>query len=742
MKLKYLFKDGISFKSQNLSGGQNHGVQNQTPINSSQIQSKQNPPEYVKLSVFALEEPDDEMKKDLCKTLQSELDYWVLNKMCTNIEKNTYKATSQQHLERITDEDLTFFRQVSDNTFDYELSLPFVFNFNRTLRENFFFFVKQVFNSNFKAIDVNQTSRGLASESTEAKHLTSQLSFSYIPDAKNFTKKHSDPLHSDMILISRIFFQNSKSNRFGKQNVSLILVEAMYSVRGLDLASSKVTRSNSMGASTIKFPQETSERKNRQIGPTFVFRFYCRGENTEITNYKLSIKTALNDALVYFLSDYVTKIDSCEFVKKINLKRRPAKFRIHEDLNTTKIHRKRHKSTGATELNTNKQFLGMNKTARDSKLGRLLTAQKIIDLNQFNSFVLNNFSHNLFDHKDYEDTLQYFKEPIRILNCVYSNFDSDESETTDSEDEEIALYKVQRSISMEPDLSKISLDKLTNEKTCLKLIYDWLKGINSLNKITSPNPQQGSFVLRKQFLYRTKYNLVNLIKDLESSIKEMCKCEINSNYFSFRKEAGSRESSRHNDSVFMEDDDLDIDDFESLKMSRLGMLSQNLGRGESLLVTLNAEYGGMNSGFSSMSSSMNSSTLVNYARVPSFSNASASTLIQSSSSTANTVINAMMKSVSSTSGDLDSSFSLSNSLTMSSMSVKRTFCYCIVNAKLKNFTFYCFTTESDNYAALKQLLDQTSDLITQRFHLVNNTVLYKFGGLIGDNIIHDLKKVN
>lgn len=51
----------------NPSGG-GSVAQVQTP----QTQQKSNPPEAVKLSVYGLEEPDDEMKKDLCKTLQSE----------------------------------------------------------------------------------------------------------------------------------------------------------------------------------------------------------------------------------------------------------------------------------------------------------------------------------------------------------------------------------------------------------------------------------------------------------------------------------------------------------------------------------------------------------------------------------------------------------------------------------------------------------------------------------------------
>lgn len=96
-----------------------------------------------------------------------------------------------------------------------------------------------------------------------------------------------------------------------------------------------------------------------------------------------------------------------------------------------------------------------------------------------------------------------------------------------------------------------------------------------------------------------------------------------------------------------------------------------------------------------------------------------------------------MKSISSNSGDLESSLSLSSSLA----SLKRTYIYAIVSAKSKFVTFYCFTTETSTHDSIKQLLDQLCETTLQRYHLANNTVLYKFGGLIGDSLIYDLKKV-
>ena len=46
-----------------------------------------------------------------------------------------------------------------------------------------------------------------------------------------------------------------------------------------------------------------------------------------------------------------------------------------------------------------------------------------------------------------------------------------------------------------------------------------------------------------------------------------------------------------------------------------------------------------------------------------------------------------------------------------------------------------------NYDSIKQLLDQAAETIAQRHMLVNNIILYKFGGLIGDNLMYDIKKV-
>lgn len=110
-------------------------------------------------------------------------------------------------------------------------------------------------------------------------------------------------------------------------------------------------------------------------------------------------------------------------------------------------------------------------------------------------------------------------------------------------------------------------------------------------------------------------------------------------------------------------------------------------------------------------------------------------------SSSNNVNSLMMKSISSNSGELESSMSLSSSLALAALQLKRTYLYALISAKAKTITFYCFTTENTTHDSIKQLLDQSCETILQRYHLANNTVLYKFGGLIGDSLIYDLKKV-
>jgi hypothetical protein len=187
--------------------------------------------------------------------------------------------------------------------------------------------------------------------------------------------KRSDSDTSSNILLTRIFFHNSKNIRIGKHGVNLVLVEALYSLKGLKChQSSKLTRSNSIGSNAKQppVPQQQQHQQQQQqqpsgqhqqpdnqvlespytqarkSGPAFVFRFYCRGDN-DINVYKLSLKSALNDALTCFLSEYLTRIDPEMYLKKIKLKKNPAMFRLSEGVDVEERlskNRKRHKSTG------------------------------------------------------------------------------------------------------------------------------------------------------------------------------------------------------------------------------------------------------------------------------------------------------------------------------------------------------------------------------------------------------------
>ena len=167
-----------------------------------------------------------------------------------------------------------------------------------------------------------------------------------------------------------------------------------------------------------------------------MFRFYCRGEGSDFAIYKHSLKTALNDALLLFLSDYMTRIDSTVYMRRIDLKRKPPTFRvINKQTNidsTTSMTssansnmvskmmsvsgtsgsaqqldeqeklklRKRHKSTGheaysysrGNQVNSTNDsstcVLKMNKSALETKLGQVLSAQNIRDDNQLNAFII------------------------------------------------------------------------------------------------------------------------------------------------------------------------------------------------------------------------------------------------------------------------------------------------------------------------------------------------------------------
>ena len=467
----------------------------------------------------------------------------------------------------------------------------------------------------------------------------------------------------------------------------------------------------------------------------------------------------------------------------------------------------------------------MNKSANHTKLGKLLS-DKINNEAQLNAFIISNFSNNLFDLKDYEDTIEYFREPIKIFDC-YQIINNIVAHST----RQIPDNHLNQETSRNHNLSECSDTFLNNnatantttsenegshrrttsesQKSYLRLIYDWLKLFYyhqttsassyrlSSSFYQSPNPASGSgvsansagsaqqaFILRKKLVYHTKYNLTNLLRDLETGMKEICKCEINTSFFSFKNNTNNANVTRNNfnntsdssnnvDNIFIENEDFEGEnnEFDDLRQSSFSALNNNLSRMENLVITMNAEYYS-NQFLVSMSSSTISTTAtthantITYTRVPSFTgqdhqqqSSSAKSSATTTSATTTAILttsansssssnnshstltnnNIMSKSICSMSGgDLESSLSLS--LSVSNSQLKRTYCFLVVSSKLKTLTFYAFTTENANYDAIKQLLDQSTELVKMRYHLVNNTILYKYGGLIGENLIYDFKK--
>lgn len=65
----------------------------------------------------------------------------------------------------------------------------------------------------------------------------------------------------------------------------------------------------------------------------------------------------------------------------------------------------------------------------------------------------------------------------------------------------------------------------------------------ALTSLVSIN-QSSSFILRKQFNYRSKYNLVNLMRELENTMREFSKADVNASYFTFKRASSSLSSAR------------------------------------------------------------------------------------------------------------------------------------------------------------------------------------------------------
>jgi hypothetical protein len=194
-------------KSHNLSGdnpsnnNSSANILTSAVINTNVVYSQRACPELIRLNVYGLQPPDDEIKKYLSKTLQYELDSYLLIKMCNSIDKNTYK-TSSQHPDKIIDDDLVYFKQIRDHFFEYEIALPFVFNFNRVLRENFLYFVKQIFNSNFKSLDPTSHTNFLNNALLTENLIKEQMN-STVPNSKDPSSSVKDEYDELNSLISK-----------------------------------------------------------------------------------------------------------------------------------------------------------------------------------------------------------------------------------------------------------------------------------------------------------------------------------------------------------------------------------------------------------------------------------------------------------------------------------------------------------------------------------------------------------
>jgi hypothetical protein len=233
-------------------------------------------PDSIKLCLYGLNEPDDEFKQELCKMLQMELDHWLLVKICSSIERNSYKTASMQHPDRLVDEDIVFLKQIADSYNDFELSIPFIFNLNKTLRDYFFYYVRHIFNINFKSMDVYSATTGqqqqakagllmpnklannsgLAMDSgspllgqhhpfvspihdqlSTAKITPHQHAVSFVTTHPTLGSSFVDQLihTNELQYLCRVFFHNNNRiiSHIGKNtSISLVLVECLYAPKG------------------------------------------------------------------------------------------------------------------------------------------------------------------------------------------------------------------------------------------------------------------------------------------------------------------------------------------------------------------------------------------------------------------------------------------------------------------------------------------------------------------------------
>ena len=326
-----------------------------------------------------------------------------------------------------------------------------------------------------------------------------------------------------MILLSRIFFNTSLDRKdwIRKTAIPLVLVEALYAIKGLDhLVQSKVTRQSSTTPNSSQQQQQqqqqqqpiepmlnTSYKQSDLIRPTFVFRFYCRGECatgecSSVQNHQKSLKLALNDALLYFLSEYLTRIEPELYLTSVELKKTPVAFRRPS---TKRRPRSANTSNADVDVDVDQASIYMKKSARETILGKLIQSSFNND-KQLIQFVIANFSNNLFDQRDYQNTIEYFRESLRnfdssrIFNSLISEPSSLSSSTEDIDDtkprsdaEEFlssshssvsSFYSAlkKKPIEIKPeetqeDEEEDGQDETSSKMSYLRVLYEWLRGL-------------------------------------------------------------------------------------------------------------------------------------------------------------------------------------------------------------------------------------------------------------------------
>ena len=260
-------------------------------------------------------------------------------------------------------------------------------------------------------------------------------------------------------------------------------------------------------------------------------------------------------------------------------------------------------------------------------------------------------------------------------------------------------------------------------------------------------------IYRKEFNYRTRYNLISLLRDFELKLRDLCKAELHSYYYTFDG-TSQQPHSPLNEVYYDEFEDFDNDeysneyfhenfseDFANLKQTAFSNIEMNLTKNENLIIIYNVDY----------------TTIIEQQQQQQQQQQSASTKTLPHTSSSNN-FNSLLSSTTSTNTTRPLVYSKSggqptNASLMSTnkyagigdelltLQLKRTYCYAIVDSKKKYIYFYMLTTENSNYDQIKQSFEQLCDIIVQRTNLINNTVLYKLGGLIGDTLLVEAKNI-